>query len=166
MKRKYKYWIVLLPIILIACSQDWKADLGLECHMNGKLCFESFDYSNSSEHYLILTSNNINYRIEVKNFWTNWLGCNSIDSVTTICSAQQLTIPLDDLNKQCEGKMDIVKYPKDKWVLKYYIIEYKNQLTPPYIINEVDANGLETLKLGKWQRNQVIDYEQELLCGE
>ncbi|KEC82658.1 MULTISPECIES: hypothetical protein [unclassified Acinetobacter] len=163
---KRKYWILLSPIILIACSQDWKADLGLGCHMNGKLCFEHFDYSNSSATNLILTSNNTDYQIEVKNFWANWLGCKSIDSVTTICSAQQLTIPLKDLNKQCEGKIDIVKYPKDKWILKYYIIEFKIQDTPPYILKEVDENKLSNLKFENWQRKQAIDYEQELLCGE
>lgn len=163
---KRKYLVLLSPIILIACSQDWKADLGLGCYMNGKLCFEHFNYSNSSATNLILTSNNTNYQIEVKNFWINWLGCKAIDSVKTICSAQQLTIPLNNLNKQCEGEIDIVKYPKEKWVLKYYVIEYKSKHIPPYVINDVDHNELETLKLGKWQQSQLIDYEQELLCGK
>nr|WP_174506053.1 hypothetical protein [Acinetobacter sp. Marseille-Q1620] len=160
------YLSLFLPFILSACDTDWKADLGIGCYMNGKLCFNSINYSNSSERSLVLISDNIDYTIQDKNYWTNWLTCKAINSERTICSAQQLIIPIKDHKKRCVDKIDIVKYPKDKWVLKYYLIIYKKNLNPPYMLQEMDNRALMAIKLEGWQKKQAINYEQELLCGE
>ncbi|WP_121974674.1 hypothetical protein [Acinetobacter stercoris] len=77
-----------------------------------------------------------------------------------------MIIPIKDHKKRCVDKIDIVKYLKDKWILKYYLIIYKKNLNPPYMLQEMDNRALTEIKLEGWQKKQAINYEQELLCGE
>ncbi|OUY08289.1 hypothetical protein [Acinetobacter populi] len=165
MKKKYLF-LLLLPFILIACKNDWKAKLGWGCFMEGKLCYKSLSYSNSIEQWLVLNSKNKEYIIQIKdNRYNTVLSCEAIDNETTVCSTQQLIIPLDQYNKQCEGRMDFMKYPKDYWKLKYYMINYKKELKPPYIVNEISQNKLISLGLNTWMKKQSINVKHELICG-
>ncbi|ENW96123.1 hypothetical protein [Acinetobacter sp. NIPH 298] len=162
MKKFYLY--LFLCVTLCSCESDWKAKIGIGCFMDGKLCFEYFDYSNSYEKYLILISNDIKYRVEVGGNWSNWLDCQAIDTKRTICSLQQLNISMDKLRDDCKGKLDIKKYPKDYWVLRYYSIDYHIDNKPPYSINEINEQYVERIGLRKWMNTQSINDKQEILC--
>lgn len=100
--KKISIYLFLL-ITLCSCESDWKAKIGLGCFMEGKLCFDYFDYSNSYEKYLVLTLDNIKFRIEASDNWSNWLDCYAINSKKTICSLQQLTFPMNKLKNNCKG---------------------------------------------------------------
>ena len=162
MKKFYLY--LFLCIILCSCESDWKAKIGIGCFMDGKLCFEYFDYSNSYEKSLILISNDIKYRIEVGGNWFNWLDCQAINTKRTICSLQQLNISMDKLRDDCKGKLDIMKYPKDSWGLKYYSIDFESNSNPPYSINEINKKYIERIGLSNWVKTQSINDRQEILC--
>lgn len=162
MKKVYLY--LFLATILCSCESDWKAKVGIDCFMSGKLCFEYFDYSNSYEKYLILISNGIKYRVEVGGNWSNWLDCQSISNKRTICSLQQLNISMNELKDDCKGELDIMKYPKDHWILRYYLIDLKSNSSPPYSINAINRQYVEHVGLKKWVNKQSINYRQEILC--
>ena len=161
---KFFCFYLFLSIILCSCESDWKAKIGISCFMDGKLCFGYFDYSNSYEKSLILISDNIQYRIEARGNWSTWLDCRAINTRRTICSLQQLNISIDKLRDDCKGKLDVMKYPKDYWVLRYYSIDFKSNSRPPYLINEINKKYLDHIGLGDWVNAQSINGRQEILC--
>lgn len=147
---------------LTACDNDFLAKIGLGCFMEGKLCYESFNYSNTIQKSLVLTlAKDREYRIDEpfnKKDGT-WINCTAINAKLTVCSMQVLKLPID-----CGGRADIVRFDLQKWDLKFYGIELKENRTPPYIVNELSSNQLERLNLSKWAGKQGINPRQEVLC--
>lgn len=155
---------VFLTLLLCSCTGDWKAKMELGCFMEGKLCYDYFNYSDSYEKYLILTLNENEYKVEVGGNWSNWISCQAVDNKSTLCSAQQLIIPFERLKRDCNGKLDILKFSKEYWQVKYYLVNLRINSNPPYSIEEVGNKYLVNNGFTKWKEKQLINEKQEILC--
>ncbi|RYY80363.1 MAG: hypothetical protein EOO69_02925 [Moraxellaceae bacterium] len=159
----YKSGLFIIMLSLVGCSNDWLAKLGLGCFMEGKLCYDYFEYSNSVQKSLVLTlPKNIKYKIEEpfgKKDGT-WIDCIAVKSDHTVCSLQVLKTSL-----KCADANDIVTYEANKWQLQFYEITLKENSIPPYIVNKIDNSRLNQLDILSWAKQQKINAKQEVLCS-
>lgn len=165
MKKLYLFFLIILFCGLISCTNDWKARLGFECFMNDKLCYKTASYSNTNITWLVLTSKGKEHLIYFKdNTYDNIIDCKVLDNVHTICAVQQLKIPLNELNKYCKDRLIFKEYPKQEWLLKFYVVKYEENLSTPYKITEIKKNELINLGVYNWAQKQFVDATHEIPC--